>query len=183
MARVVVVYGPPGAGKTTATLRFADRLRAHGLRVGGFFQRSTIDELERRCYDLARLPDGAEVLPLARPGGQQGEGKVATICSFLFSREAFAKGLEWLRADASKADALVIDEVSKLEVAGDGHFKAVRWAVSLESPLLVVLSVRADQLFYVVDKFELDDRVSGYLELPVTDDEIDELAQRLSEQP
>jgi hypothetical protein len=47
----------------------------------------------------------------------------------------------------------------------------------------VVLSVRADQLFYVVDKFELEDRVSGYLELPVTDDEIDQLAQRLGQQP
>ena len=178
-----MVYGPPGAGKTTATLRFAERLRARGLRVGGFHQRATVDELERRGYDLVRLPDGTEVLPLARPGSTQGEGSVATICSFLFSREAFARGLEWLRADAPKVDALVIDEVSKLEVAGDGHCEAVRWAVSLDHPVLVVLSVRADQLFYVVDKFELEDRVSGYLELPVTDHEIDALAQRLGNQP
>jgi nucleoside-triphosphatase THEP1 len=183
MARVVVVYGPRGAGKTTATLRLADKLGAQGLRVGGFFQRTTVDELERRGYDLVRLPDRTEAVPLARPATLLSDATQETVCAFAFAREAFAKGVEWLRADAATADALVIDEVSKLEVAGDGHFEAVRWAVALAAPMLVVLTVRADQLFYVVEKFELEHRVSGYLELPATDDQIADLARRLPHSP
>ena len=70
MAEVVLVYGPPGAGKTRATLRLAELLAARGWRVGGFFQRVTADALDRRGYDLVRLIDRAEVIALARRWAQ-----------------------------------------------------------------------------------------------------------------
>ena len=69
MAGVVVLYGPRGTGKTTATLRLASLLAAHGRRVGGFFQRLTVDDLERRSYELVRLADPTHAVALARPKG------------------------------------------------------------------------------------------------------------------
>ena len=181
MAGVVVVYGPPGAGKTTATLRLADLLAARGLRVGGFFQRTTVDALEHRGYDLVRFADHSQVIALARPGVRRDETADATVCSYVFSDDALATGWEWLREDAARAHALVIDEVSKLEVAGQGHCAAVRWALSLPADLLVLLSVRADQLAYAVERFDLADRIRGYIELPATDAELEEMAERLSD--
>jgi len=40
---------------------------------------------------------------------------------------------------------LVIDEISKLEVRGEGHAPALRWALALDDSKLLLLSVRADQ--------------------------------------
>jgi len=179
----VVVYGPRGAGKTTATLRLAEKFGAQGLRVGGFFQRTTTDDLDRRGYDLVRVADKTAAVPLARPGVPKDQATESSVCSFVFAREAFVKGLEWLRADAAWADVLVIDEVSKLEVSGEGHFAALRWAAALEARMIVLLSVRAEQLFYVVEKFELEERISGYVELPATDAELAGLTLRLAPLP
>lgn len=179
MADVGVLYGPPGVGKNAATLRLAERLAARGLRVGGFFQRAVADDPDRRSYDLVRFADRSEAIALARPGVQRDEAAESCVCSLVFSRAALAKGLAWLRADAAWADVLVIDEISKLEVAGDGHYETVRWALALPPAMLLLLSVRADQLVYAVEKFDLADRIRGDLELPASDEQLEELAQRL----
>ena len=180
MAAVVVLYGPPGAGKTTATLRLAELLQTRGLRVGGFFQRSTRDALDRRGYDLVRLPNRAEVIHLARPGSARDPLSESTICSLAFSRDALNEGLRWLREDAAWANVLVIDEISKLEVVGEGHCEALRWALALPDDILLLLSVRADQLTYAVERFELVDRIRGYVELPAMDAQLEDMAGRLS---
>jgi nucleoside-triphosphatase THEP1 len=182
MAEVVVLYGPPGTGKTRATLRLAELLAARGLRVGGFFQRATGDERDRRNYDLVRFRDQAEAVALARPGVRRDEGTESAVCSLVFAKDALATGLLWLREDAAWANVLVIDEVSKLEVAGDGHCEALRWALALPADMLLLLSVRADQLTYAVERFELVDRIRGYLELPAVDAQLQDLAARLSVQ-
>ena len=180
MADVVVLYGPPGVGKHAATLRLAELLAARGLRVGGFFQQATGDDPDRRSYDLVRFADRTQAIALARPGVQRDEAAESCVCSLVFSRDALATGLTWLREDATWADVLVIDEISKLEVAGDGHYESVRWALSLPPSTLLLLSVRADQLTYAVEKFDLVDRIRGYLELPATDEQIEDLAQSLT---
>lgn len=180
MAEVVVVYGPQGSGKTAATLRLAELLEARGRRVGGFFQRATVDGLDRRGYDLVRFGHRSEAIALARPGARRDETAQSTVCSFVFSRDALDAGLTWLRADAAWAGVLVIDEVSKLEVAGDGHYESIRWALALPADILLLLSVRADQLVYAVEKFELVDHIRGDVELPATDAELEALAHRLT---
>ncbi len=179
MARVFLIYGPRGAGKTTATLKLAERLVHKGVGVGGYYQRSTQDELERRGYDLVSMRDPGRTLPLARPGGQESPG-TSVICSFSFYQDSFATALGWLQQDAVTSDALVLDEVSKLEVRGEGHAQALRWALTLGDDKLLLLSVRGDQLFYVVEAFDLGSQVTGYLEVPATDAELEDWATRLA---
>ncbi len=169
MAEVVLVYGPKGAGKTAATLRLAHKLEALGVRVGGFFQRSTRDELDRRGYELVRFTDPNHPIILASPAKASETPNQPAVCSFVFSSDAIATGLAWLHEDANLAQVLVIDEVSKLEVSRQGHALSVEFALGLPPEKIVVLSVRGDQLFYVVERFELDDRVVGDLEIPSTE--------------
>jgi nucleoside-triphosphatase THEP1 len=178
MANVFLVYGARGAGKTTAALQLADELARRGINVGGYFQRTTTDELDRRGYDLVRVRDRNQTLPLARPGGVEHPG-TSTVCSFSFSQEAFSAGLEWLKQDAPSARVLVIDEISKLEARGEGHAQALRWSLDLDDETLLLLSVRGDQLFYVVEAFALMDRVAGYLEIPAASGEIAAQAEQL----
>lgn len=179
MAKAFLVYGPRGAGKTTTTLKLADALSRHGVGVGGYFQRNCVDELERRGYDLVSVQDRSRSLPLARPGGLDRPG-VSTVCTFSFSQESLDTALGWLQSDACRAQALVIDEISKLEARGEGHAQALRWALALDASKLLLLSVRAELLFYVVEAFALHDRIAGYIELPTTQEAIEAHAGRLA---
>ncbi len=178
MVKVFLVYGPRGAGKTTATLELADELARRGVIVGGYFQRPISDELDRRGYDLVRVRDRDQVLPLAR--GTAEKPGTSRVCSFIFSNAAFREGFAWLKEDALSARVLVIDEISKLEVKGEGHAQALDWALGLAEHRILLLSVRADQLFYVVEAFGLEDRIAGYLELPALPDDLERHASRLA---
>ncbi len=179
MAKVFLVYGTRGAGKTTATLTVADGLAHRGIAVGGYFQQSTTDDLERRGYDLVRVGDRTQTVPLARPGGTEQAGTSA-VCTFSFSQESFAAGLGWLQQDAPACRVLVLDEISKLEVRGEGHAQALRWALGLGEETLLLLSVRGDQLFYVMEAFALEAHVAGYLELPAEPSQLREQIDQLA---
>jgi nucleoside-triphosphatase THEP1 len=141
----------------------------------------TVDALDRRSYDLVRLADPTQAIALARPQGRSDESAPSSVCSLVFSRDALATGLAWLREDAAWADVLVIDEVSKLEVAGDGHCDALRWALTLPPDTLLLLSVRADQLVYAVETFDLAERIRGDVELPATEEQLASLARHLAD--
>ncbi len=171
-----MVYGPPHEGKTALAVRLAERLAELGLAVGGFFQQAVTDQLDRRGYDLVRFADRRQVVPLARPARA---GDMAAICSFVFRPDAIARGANWLREDAGWADVLLIDEVSKLELMGSGHCETVRWALTLAREKVVILSIRADQLAAAAEQFEITEHLLGYLELPVTGRQIEELVQSL----
>jgi hypothetical protein len=73
---------------------------------------------------------------------------------------------------------MVMDEISKLEAAAVGHADTLRKALeTLRIPL--VLSVRGDQLFYVVEKFRLEDYVAGSLEIPAAQEAIEGFADMI----
>ena len=167
MAMVFLVYGPRGSGKTSAVVELGEAISELGIDVGGFYQHATYDELDRRGYDIVRFRDRSVRLLLARPGGMEKPG-VSAICSYSFSQQVLAEGRSWLEHDACRNRVLIIDEISKLEARGEGHADALRWALSLGDDKLLLLSVRADQLFYVVEAFDLGDRVVGYVESPTT---------------
>jgi nucleoside-triphosphatase THEP1 len=152
MAAWALITGDKGDGKTSLALRVAARLRQAGLRVGGFVQRAVHEpDGTRTGYDLAHI-ERDESTPIARRGKIPGAGQEG-FCAHVFETSAFARAVAWLREDAGRADVLFIDEVSKLEVADKGHAEAVRLALALPSPKIVVLCVRAEHLFAAVERF------------------------------
>jgi nucleoside-triphosphatase THEP1 len=158
VATVFLIHGPRGSGKTTAAERLAEALACRGVEVGGFFQRTMIDGSGQRGYDLVRARDRSQTLPLARR-------ESATASGFAFSAPAFRAGFDWLKQDAGSARVLVVDEVGRLEAAGNGHVPAIRWALALEGRLLL-LAVREDVLDRVVGALGIAERIVGRLEVP-----------------
>lgn len=178
MASVVLVYGPKGAGKTTTTLHLADSLVRAGVRVGGFYQRKTCDHLDRRGYELVRFGREENVTLATQQQAPADGAQDQTICSFCFRAASFAQGRQWIEDDAAWAQVLVLDEIGKLEAKGEGHADALLAALQMPTSMLL-LSVRADQLYYVVERFGLDDKVLDYLELPADDQAPQELVKRI----
>lgn len=152
MTRWALLAGGKGTGKSTRAAAIAEQLAARGLTIAGFVQDAVSEEGERVGYDLRRLC-ADERLALARRGVPRAHGEQG-VCSYAFSTAAFEAARAWLAADA---DVLVLDEISKLEVAGGGHHDAVRDA--LAAPGLTLLSVRGDQLFAVLERFGLGEPV------------------------
>ena len=160
MKRWALILGGKGAGKSSTTKRVAERLNARGVAIGGVFQPALYEDGERVGY-VARRVDGPDSCVLAwrgaAPSGTQPETQAA-YCSFVFNQDAFASARTWIRAAASEAEVVVIDEVSALEVGGGGHHDAIQEA--LQGQAIVLLSVRADQLFGVMERFGLDEPVA-----------------------
>ncbi len=164
MARWAVMAGPKGSGKSTHALELTERLRARGLRVAGFVQVACDLGDDQRGYDLRRLTDAASAA-LARPSGVERPGK-ELFCSWVFDQQAFRTANDWVQRDAVLADVVVVDEVSKLEASGKGHHDIIRWLLARDAPQVVVLCVRSDQLFWVVEKFALEDGLVADVEVP-----------------
>ena len=108
--------------------------------------------------------EGPGILALDRPGQ-------TAFCSFLFRDDAFSTARDWLERDARTSDVVVIDEVSKLEASGKGHHDTIRHALALND-VVVVLCIRADQLFYVVERFDLEDDAVAVMEIPADDETV-----------
>jgi nucleoside-triphosphatase THEP1 len=164
MTRWALLSGPRGTGKSSRAARIARELEGRGLTVGGVVQEAIerdgarVGYVARRVGAAARGAGAADEVVLARKGAPDAGGADVAFCSFVFDSDAFARAREWVALAARDADVVVVDEISKLEVAGQGHHDAVRDALGGRAlPLLVV---RADQLFGVVERFELDEPVA-----------------------
>jgi nucleoside-triphosphatase THEP1 len=157
MKRWALLSGPRGSGKSTTARRVADALAARDVPVAGFVQEAIDDEEGRAGYLLRRL-GGDEARTVARRDSAARRPAEEAFCSFVFDADAFAAARGWL-AEAAAARVLIIDEVSKLEIAGRGHHDAI--AEALGGDRLVLLAVRADQLFGVMERFGLDEPVAA----------------------
>lgn len=137
-----------------------ERLRKRGVRVAGFVQRAVRGE----DHELRRMGSGDRAW-LGRRGTVPRSATEEVFCSFSFDRVAFERAREWLTADAADADVLIVDEVSKLEVAGGGHAPLLSWALALPPEKIVLVIARAHQLAGIVERFGLGDAVAT-LDLP-----------------
>jgi nucleoside-triphosphatase THEP1 len=157
MSNWALLVGGKGQGKSTAARRVAERLAELGVGVAGFFQQAVEEDGVRVGYRLRRF-GREDALHVAWLGSATRRPEEELFCAHVFDNGAFATARRWLSEDAPSARVLVLDEVSKLEVAAKGHHDAV--VAALGTDRLVVLAVRAEQLFYVVERFGLDDPVA-----------------------
>jgi nucleoside-triphosphatase THEP1/SAM-dependent methyltransferase len=156
MTRWALLLGPKGSSKAKLLERVIALLGAEGVRVGGFVQTPIESEGARVGYEIARV-SGPERVRVARTGTPAAPSEDA-FCSYVFDRDAFSTALGWLKSDLGRADVVAIDEVSKLESAGQGHAASLERV--LEGDTLALLSVRADVLPLVVERFGLEDALA-----------------------
>ena len=138
-------------------VRIAAALLAERVRVAGFAQEPVEQDAERTGYELRRL-ESRERRPVARRATAEPADGECAFCSLYFDENAFAAAREWIREDAGHAEVLLIDGVSKLEAAGRGHAGALREALRHSS--LVVLAVRPEQLFAIMERFDLPEPIA-----------------------
>lgn len=144
--------------KSELVLELARALQAQGLRVGGFAQPERRDERGEKGYELVRLSTG-ERAALARGGTTAKPGEEA-VCDFAFDPSSFDLARRWIEADAG-ADVLILDGVGKLEAAGRGHAASLRRALELSPPARVVVAARPSQLFYLVERYGLEEPLAS----------------------
>ncbi len=136
-APVIVLTGRPGSGKTTTLERIIDSLVGNGCDVAGLIQPGEFQEGAKVGFSIKDLRTGEEA-PLARrtsrESGQHGTG-------FLFDEA----GLELARqalASVPEGAVLVVDELGPVELRGQGHMPALRQALALRPPRVLILVVR-----------------------------------------
>lgn len=115
---VLIVTGPRGAGKTSAALELASRLRSLGVTVGGVVSPRLVEGGRTVGYLVRNLATGEE-RPLCsrRPPG-------VPFRRYYFSPE----GLEFADralAAAREARVAVVDEVGPLELSGGGFASGI----------------------------------------------------------
>ena len=136
---VAAVIGPPGSGKTTLLGKLVAELAGRGVGVGGVLQPAQREDRRTLGYALRALPGGEEQ-PLARARATAPAGGLG----FEFDPAAWT----WARSRIGEArrgsPIVVVDELGKLEAAGQGHMPALLEEISGESPGVLLLAVRAD---------------------------------------
>jgi nucleoside-triphosphatase THEP1 len=168
MPRWILIVGPKKSEKARYALELAGRLVRSGVAVGGFVQVRPASCDTVWTHEVERLTTG-ERLPLAREGSAERDTQGEAFCSKLFIPDVFSKARGWIEEDAVTAKVLFVGDVSKLEVSGLGHHASLVWAMAHDPIDAVVICARSDQLFYVVEKFNLEDDGIAWLELPIDD--------------
>jgi nucleoside-triphosphatase THEP1 len=181
VARWALIAGPKQSNKTEWALALASALQQAEVGVGGFVQVTRRDDRGRRRHDLVRLGSDQRA-PLAVEAVTAAPEEGVTFCSVVFDPEVFALGQRWLEEDLWRSRVLILGDISKVEVGGEGHSASIRRALVQPEEVIVVLLVRADQLFYIVEKFGLDETsLVSSLELPASESECEEFVEKLLE--
>ncbi len=143
----VVVAGDIGAGKTTAGLRLAQRLRDAGVAVGGILAPRIVELGETVGYNVLDVATGEDVA-FARPDppGQAVGRFFVRPAGLAFAERALRHGIE-------HADVVLVDEIGRWELSGGGHAAALRDL--LRSHAVPVVFVRTELARAVVEHFAL----------------------------
>lgn len=166
MAHWALVTAEKSEPRARVLLAVAAELATAGIPAGGYVQGR--GEIEGRgCQTLERVGRRGRATLAVDGVAPKGKGQVG-FCTFAFRRRAFATARRWVEQDAARCRALFVDGVGKMEAAGDGHAGTLRWALDHHDGLLV-LGVRASQLFGVIERYGLDPSEALALELPASD--------------
>jgi len=123
--RIIIVTSPQHTGKSSLIARYIECCRQHDVNVAGILAEGLWKNDQRSGFNLVDLTTGHRV-PLAVRCARHGRAQI--------SFEFFPEGIDAAHAalDAqccTTADIIVVDEVGKLEIMGEG------WAPLLPSLL------------------------------------------------
>jgi nucleoside-triphosphatase THEP1 len=144
MSSIKIISGPINSGKTTALFKWA----AERSGIDGVLQ--PVIEGKRFLYHI----NSRTVFSL-EPAGEE---DALTVGKFRFSRNAFrwANG-KLIEAVKQNYDALIFDEIGKLESEGEGLAPALNYALESSGSASLILVVRENLLDSITDKFKIVD--------------------------
>jgi len=144
-AKVYVLTGDQGAGKTTYLASAIPRMRAKGLTVGGILAHVLYADSKRIGYDVENVLTG-ERSPLCRTDHVASR---QVIGPFVFLEEGLALGQRALaQKTIEHCDLVVVDEVGPLELQGGGWAQSVQRLLGMDGMnlLLVVRPAMVEKL-------------------------------------
>jgi nucleoside-triphosphatase len=128
----VLVEARPGAGKTTAVIRLADRLRAAGLPLAGFFTEEVRERGVRVGFRIETFEGDSGLLAHVDLPGPPRVGKYGVDLD-AFERLALAA------LDPPAGGATVIDELGKMELASKRFREAVIAVLGADVPVVATV--------------------------------------------
>ena len=176
--RWALISGARGTRKAAVVQHVVRALAARAVTVGSVTKQTCRMDCVQGYRALRIGGDATDSVLLGGPPELLPGADAMPFCSIVFERGAFERAAAWIRRAAREADVVVIDEVSKLEVARGGYHDAI--CDALRGPALVLLGVRAEQLFHVMERFELGEALAS---LDAEDAAgIDDFAEQLARQ-
>lgn len=151
----LILSGGVGAGKTHTAEGLAVALKERGVAVGGILSPRIVRNKETAGYTVRDLQSGEErpFAGLVPPG--------IAVGRFFISEDGLAFASDAIERAVKIAQVVFVDEVGRLELAGEGLAAAVR--TLLHSQALPVLLVRSSFVDAVVRTFV----ITRFLELAV----------------
>jgi nucleoside-triphosphatase THEP1 len=118
---IVILTGPVGSGKTSFLRRLLSYLGSEGIAVAGFFGQRVFLEDELVGYDLIDAAVLHRHVFLRKGDGPEGE----TVGPFRVD-PAGRKAADAILRGSPASALLVVDELGPLELAGGGHWPALK---------------------------------------------------------
>ncbi|MDP6346562.1 MAG: DUF2478 domain-containing protein [Alphaproteobacteria bacterium] len=133
----------PHVRERDALARFAEELRAEGVRVGGLVQEAFRDEQGRTSgIDMVEVDTGRR-FPINRPTRENLENHTCSL-----NTNVLADSTEALRrAVREGADLIVLEKFGEQEQKGQGLIDEIFLAISEEIPLLIAVPEPALELW------------------------------------
>jgi nucleoside-triphosphatase len=137
--RLVLITGPPRTGKTTVLLKTAERLRAHGYKVGGMISQEVREKGIRVGFEILDYASGRRgwLAHAQQPVGPQiGKYRVNIDSLNAIGVTAILEAIE-------NSDIVLIDEIGPMELCSKTFIEAARKAVDSSKPTLATIHYRA----------------------------------------
>jgi nucleoside-triphosphatase len=129
-ARVLLITGAPGVGKTTVIRRVARELKSDGLR--GFYTEEIREDGERRGFRLASFEGTAHIIAHVDFMKSRRVGKYGVDV------EALDDAAKLLHPDPD-ARVYLVDEIGKMECLSDRFVAAMRVLLSGKTPMVATI--------------------------------------------
>lgn len=147
-SKIFIVTGDIAAGKTSCIKNTIELLRQNSISASGILSPRLMEENQTIGYDIFDIANKTTT-PFLRT---KGDASQARIGKYFINPEGFNAGQEALHKQG--ADIIVIDEIGKLELTGEG------WSNSLKEVLAsgyksILIAVRKEVLYEIIEVFNL----------------------------